>query len=172
MSLLLAARARAVLASAAVARQRRTTLPAPPMAPPPPPTAARDQGRQRRSLAAHATGNQVQQMTVQELAELLSLGDEGCEDVQFVDVREPGEFQAAKLPRFKLFPLSDAANWAPKIETILDPARRVVVLCHHGVRSMNAATFLASEKGFANVYNVTGGIDAYSLGADPSVPRY
>lgn len=110
-------------------------------------------------------------MSVQELAELLPV-DDLCEGVQFVDVREPGEFAAAKLPRFKLFPLSAAADWSPKVEEILDPSAKTIVLCHHGVRSMNAAMFLAGEKGFTDVYNVTGGIDAYSLGADASVPRY
>lgn len=114
----------------------------------------------------------VQHMSVQELAELLSLGDDGCDGVQFVDVREPGEFAAAKLPRFKLFPLSASAEWAPRVEEILDPSARTIVLCHHGVRSMNAASFLAGQKGFTDCWNVTGGIDAYSLGADPSVPRY
>jgi rhodanese-related sulfurtransferase len=163
MALLLAARAR-VLASAAASSSSRRALMLPP----------RDRRRRDFAAAAGAGGgpSAVQQMTVQELAELLSLGDDGCEDIQFVDVREPDEFTTAKLPRFKLFPLSDAANWAPRAETLLDPTARTIVLCHHGVRSMNAATFLAQEKGFTDVYNVTGGIDAYSLGADPSVPRY
>lgn len=62
-----------------------------------------------------------------------------CEEVQFVDVREPGEHQVSRLPHFKLLPLSEANSWAPTIQEQLDPARETVLLCHHGVRSMNAA---------------------------------
>jgi rhodanese-related sulfurtransferase len=132
----------------------------------PPPAAASGRGEGAPPPAAA-----VQHMTVNELAEMLP-SDELCEDVQFVDVREPGEWSASKLPRFKLFPMSAAADWAPNVDKVLDPAAKTIVLCHHGVRSMNAAMFLVGEKGFADVWNVTGGIDAYSAGADPSVPRY
>jgi len=53
----------------------------------------------------------------------------------------------------------------------LDPQRPVAVLCHHGARSQRVAMFLASN-GFATVANVAGGIDAWSLERDASVPRY
>jgi rhodanese-related sulfurtransferase len=158
------ARARALSSSCS----RAVTMASPPQSSP---------RRRASSAAAASTAGDgvprptVQHMSVQELAELLPI-DDLCEGVQFVDVREPGEFAAAKLPRFKLFPLSAAAEWSPKVEEILDPSAKTIVLCHHGVRSMNAAMFLAGEKGFTDVYNVTGGIDAYSLGADASVPRY
>ena len=53
----------------------------------------------------------------------------------------------------------------------LDPDRPVAVLCHHGVRSQHVAAFLAHH-GFERVANVVGGIDAWSVQADPTVPRY
>jgi rhodanese-related sulfurtransferase len=53
----------------------------------------------------------------------------------------------------------------------LDPGRPVACLCHHGARSMRVAMFLA-QNGFSRVANVAGGIDAWSLQRDPSVPRY
>jgi rhodanese-related sulfurtransferase len=56
--------------------------------------------------------------------------------VQFVDVREPWEYETAKLPHFKLFPLSEASKWADTIDADLDPETETVVLCHHGMRSM------------------------------------
>lgn len=59
--------------------------------------------------------------------------------MQFVDVREPWEHDTAKLPYFKLLPLSQASSWAPNIDTELDPDTETVVLCHHGMRSMQMA---------------------------------
>uniref|UniRef100_A0A383V6H5 Peptidyl-prolyl cis-trans isomerase n=2 Tax=Tetradesmus obliquus TaxID=3088 RepID=A0A383V6H5_TETOB len=112
---------------------------------------------------------EVQHMSVNELQELLA-NPLLCEEVQFVDVREQHEFSIARLPHFKLLPLSTSSEWAPTIQQTLDPAAETVVLCHHGVRSMNAAMFLVSQ-GFTNVKNVTGGIAAYSM-VDRSVPEY
>jgi rhodanese-related sulfurtransferase len=66
-----------------------------------------------------------------------------CEEVQFIDVREQHEFNIARLPHFKLLPLSESSEWAPTIQEQLDPAAETVVLCHHGVRSMNAAVVSA-----------------------------
>ncbi len=77
----------------------------------------------------------------------------------------------ASLPHFQLLPTSQFAEWAPTIHTQLNPAKETIVLCHHGVRSMHVANYLVN-KGFRNVLNVTGGIDAYSVEADPRVPRY
>lgn len=108
-------------------------------------------------------------MQPDELSEVLA-NPEAWDDLQLMDVREPDEFAAAKLPGFKLFPLSDSATWAPRLGEILDPSKRTIVLCHHGVRSMNTCVYLASQ-GFSDVVNVTGGIDAYSR-IDPSIPRY
>jgi rhodanese-related sulfurtransferase len=53
----------------------------------------------------------------------------------------------------------------------VDPSREVVCLCHHGVRSNQAAYFFLSQ-GYTNVRNVTGGIDAYARVVDPAVPKY
>eukprot|EP00879_Flechtneria_rotunda_P022071 GHRR01023286.1.p1 GENE.GHRR01023286.1~~GHRR01023286.1.p1 ORF type:complete len:158 (+),score=43.14 GHRR01023286.1:1025-1498(+) len=112
---------------------------------------------------------EVQHMSVQKLQEVLG-NPRLCEDVQFVDVREQGEYQLSHLPRFKLLPLSEASSWAPSIQELLDSDKETVILCHHGVRSMQMAMFLVS-KGFKDVKNVTGGIAAYSM-IDPSVPEY
>ncbi|EFJ48594.1 hypothetical protein VOLCADRAFT_60391, partial [Volvox carteri f. nagariensis] len=111
----------------------------------------------------------VQQISPQDLSELLS-SPPLLEEVQLVDVREEWEWQTARLPGFQLLPLSDFNSWAPDIRNRLDPERETVVLCHHGVRSMQMAQFLV-QNGFTNVKNVNGGIDAYSR-VDPSVPLY
>ncbi len=53
----------------------------------------------------------------------------------------------------------------------LDPEQEIITVCHHGVRSLTALGILV-KNGFTNVKNLTGGIDAYSVTADPSIPRY
>jgi rhodanese-related sulfurtransferase len=53
----------------------------------------------------------------------------------------------------------------------LDPDKEIVVYCHHGVRSFQVAAFMAG-RGYDNVVNLDGGIDAWSLSIDSDVPRY
>ncbi|KXZ53644.1 hypothetical protein GPECTOR_6g561 [Gonium pectorale] len=108
-------------------------------------------------------------MSASELAEMLS-NPALREDVQLLDVREEWEWQTARIPGFTLLPLSTFSAWAGDITSRLNTERETVVLCHHGVRSMQMAQFLVGN-GFTNVKNVTGGIDAYSR-VDPSVPFY
>ena len=54
---------------------------------------------------------------------------------------------------------------------LLDRATPIVFQCHHGIRSQHAAEYFR-EQGFTTLYNLQGGIDAWSLLVDPSVPRY
>ena len=84
-----------------------------------------------------------------------------------VDVREPAEFELARVEGAELMPLSRFDEWAPS----LDPERETVFMCHHGVRSAHVCAFLA-RKGFTKLYNLAGGIDRWSAEVDPSVPRY
>ncbi|PSC73976.1 rhodanese-like domain-containing 12 [Micractinium conductrix] len=115
---------------------------------------------------------EVVPMSPQELQEsLMARAAGGNEDVQYVDVREEREEQLARLPHFKLLPLSRFEDWAPSVHSLLDKEKETVCLCHHGVRSQQAAQWLLSQ-GFTNVRNATGGIDAYSRAVDPSVPQY
>jgi molybdopterin/thiamine biosynthesis adenylyltransferase/rhodanese-related sulfurtransferase len=86
---------------------------------------------------------------------------------QFIDVREPHEYQIAKIPGAKLIPLNDV----PKRMGELDPNVEVIVHCKMGGRSGKAAEFLRSQ-GFKKVKNTLGGILAWSDKIDPSVPKY
>lgn len=88
------------------------------------------------------------------------------EDFTLVDVREPDEYELANLGGV-LVPLREL----PKRLGELDPARETIVYCHSGGRSQRAVEFLY-EKGFRNVRNLIGGIDAWSRTVDPRVPRY
>ena len=84
-----------------------------------------------------------------------------------LDVREPNEFEYAHIPNSVLIPL----NQIPKRLGELDPQQEIVVICHHGMRSQQAANYLV-QSGFTNIANLTGGIDAWSCTCDSSVRRY
>lgn len=107
-------------------------------------------------------------ISVQELAQILA---EGKSDVQLIDVREETEAEIAFIPQFKLLPLSKYEQWSSKIKEEFKPELETIVICHHGIRSANMCQWLTAQ-GFENVKNVIGGIDAYSLYIDNSIPRY
>ena len=88
-------------------------------------------------------------------------------DMVLLDVREPHEHEIARIEGSTLIPL----RTLPARAGTLDRNREIVVYCHGGVRSMQAAQYLASE-GYTRVWNLTGGIDRWSREVDPSVPRY
>jgi rhodanese-related sulfurtransferase len=87
--------------------------------------------------------------------------------VVVLDVREPEEIAIARFPDATHIPMGDI----PSRLSELDPGAEWVVVCHHGVRSAQVAMYLA-RMGFERVSNLSGGIDAWSLTADPSTPRY
>jgi rhodanese-related sulfurtransferase len=84
-----------------------------------------------------------------------------------LDVREPEEVALAAFPHAKNIPMGDI----PSRLTELDPDRETIVVCHHGIRSAQVAIYLA-RMGFERAINLAGGIDAWSVAADPAVPRY
>lgn len=88
-----------------------------------------------------------------------------------LDVREPWEWQTASVPAegFELQRIS-MGNIPARLSE-LDPARPVACLCHHGARSLRVAAFL-QQQGFAQVANITGGIEAWAQEVDPAIPRY
>ena len=88
-----------------------------------------------------------------------------------LDVREPEELQLASIPADGFELLVVPMNDIPARLAELDPQRPVAVLCHRGGRSQRVAMYLSSN-GFETVANIAGGIDAWSVERDPSVPRY
>lgn len=84
-----------------------------------------------------------------------------------IDVREPHEWAFCRITGAQLKPMSQIMSWLGA----LDPSAEIVFQCHSGVRSLQVAQYLQSQ-GFQHVYNLRGGIDAWSLEVDPSVPRY
>lgn len=102
-------------------------------------------------------------ITVQELKQKFDRG----EKIVLIDVREPWEYNIAKITSAQLIPLGTLGSEYKK----LDPNAEIVIHCHMGMRSMDATQFLL-QQGFTNVKNLTGGINAWSMQIDPSVPRY
>ena len=88
------------------------------------------------------------------------------EKFSLIDVREPFEFDIAKIEGAKLIPLGEIAARADELEN-----GEIVVHCHSGARSAQAVELLR-KAGRTNVYNLEGGIDAWSEEIDPSVPKY
>src|SRR5262249_59639581 len=97
--------------------------------------------------------------------ERLARGD----DVALLDVREPVEHQIARLPGAMLVPLAQLPARVGEVER----AKDLVVYCHHGMRSARAIQYLV-QSGFdpARLFNLAGGIDAWSREVDSSVPIY
>lgn len=104
------------------------------------------------------------EVSVQQLKAAL---DDPASEVQVLDVREPAELAIARVPGAQPIPL----NSLPGNTGALDPSRPCYVLCHHGVRSLRATGFLR-QQGFEQTFSVQGGIDAWSVEIDPTVPRY
>ena len=90
------------------------------------------------------------------------------EEFVLLDVREPWEFETARIDGARLIPMGDVPSRAHQE---LDPEEAIVVVCHHGVRSMNVTVWLR-QQGFEKAQSMRGGIDAWSLGVDGKVPLY
>ncbi|WP_448524829.1 molybdopterin-synthase adenylyltransferase MoeB [Parathermosynechococcus lividus] len=110
----------------------------------------------------------IPEMTVQELKQLL---DSGATDYVLVDVRNPNEYEIAKIPGSVLVPLSEIEN-GTGIETVrqLVNGHRLLVHCKMGGRSAKALAIL-KQAGIEGI-NIKGGINAWSQEVDPSVPTY
>ncbi len=86
-----------------------------------------------------------------------------------IDVREADEVEICRLPGARHVPVGEVPQREGELATHKD--EEIIVYCHHGIRSASVQNFLLAQ-GFQNVRNLTGGIDAYSVEVDPSVPRY
>jgi rhodanese-related sulfurtransferase len=88
--------------------------------------------------------------------------------VRLIDVREPWEVETARIEGSVPIPMGDVPARAHQE---LDPDEHLVVVCHHGVRSMNVTVWLR-DNGFDHAQSLRGGIDAWSAEVDPAVGRY
>jgi len=107
----------------------------------------------------------MQHITAPELAAWLA--DPAREQPLLLDVREDWEFETCKIAGSTQIPM----HLIPVRVGEIDDDREVVCICHHGARSMNVAAFL-ERNGFSNVTNLTGGVHAWAVQVDPSMPKY
>ena len=105
----------------------------------------------------------MQSLTVQMLDKALKNGT----NYQLIDVREAWEFELGHLEDARHVPLATIPDF---IETA-DAEADYVFICHHGMRSARAAGY-AIAQGFENVFNLTGGVAAWSALVDPHFPKY
>jgi rhodanese-related sulfurtransferase len=106
------------------------------------------------------------EITPQAFAQLRS--DSPTDPPILLDVREPWEFQVARLPDSLPMPMGDVSSRA---HAELDPDAHIVVVCHHGQRSLSVAVWLRNQ-GFERAQSLAGGIDAWSRSIDSTIPRY
>jgi adenylyltransferase/sulfurtransferase len=116
-----------------------------------------------RQAARTEAGNAVPELAPRDLAERLRAGD----DLALIDVREPHEWEIARIDGAQLIPLGTFAEALP----VLDSTRDIVVHCRTGVRSAKAVRQLQAA-GFTRVWNLAGGIARWSEDVDPTVPKY
>jgi len=87
-----------------------------------------------------------------------------------LDVREPQEYELAHIDGSLLIPMNTVPAELQKLEALADDAD-ILVLCHHGVRSLQVAAWLQA-RGIENAVSIRGGIDRWSAEIDPAVARY
>jgi rhodanese-related sulfurtransferase len=104
-------------------------------------------------------------LSTRELAEWLVDADRA--KPLLLDVREPWENNVCQIDGSLLAPMQTV----PQRMNEWDAARDIVCICHHGGRSMHVAMFL-ERHGFASVFNLTGGVDAWARQVDPTMPTY
>jgi len=92
------------------------------------------------------------------------------EKLALIDVREPGEFQIARIAGAELIPMGSIPAALQPLEAIADQAE-LIVFCHHGVRSLQVVNWLR-QQGIEACRSMAGGIDQWSLNVDSGVPRY
>lgn len=87
-----------------------------------------------------------------------------------IDVREPSEFALARIEGAELVPMGWVGARMQHLEALSDE-RELLIVCHHGVRSLQVVAWLR-EGGIENCFSIAGGIDHWSEEIDPAVPRY
>lgn len=106
------------------------------------------------------------EVTPQKVQERLANG----EPVVLLDVREPEEFALTRIEGSQLIPMGSVPGQLQQLEGLADE-RSLMVICHHGARSLQVVSWLRAH-GVENCFSVAGGIDRWSLEVDRAVPRY
>ncbi len=105
----------------------------------------------------------IPQISPQQLQQMMA----DTPNLLLLDVREDDEVAVCALPGAVHIPM----HLLPLRHNELPDGRPIVVYCHHGIRSLHSAAYLA-DTGFDTLYNLKGGIDAWAQTVDPAMPRY
>jgi len=100
-------------------------------------------------------------------AELRAVLEQAGEPPLLLDVREPWEFETCSIEGSLLIPMRQISSACDD----LDPEREIVVICHHGIRSRQVASYLETV-GFTRMINLLGGVAAWARDVDPEMPTY
>jgi len=103
------------------------------------------------------------EIKVQDASALLQSGQ-----AKLLDVREPWEYATARIEGSLLMPMGDVPTRAHQE---LDPDERLLILCHHGARSLSVTNWLR-QQGFEAAQSIAGGIEEWSRELDPRIPKY
>lgn len=106
----------------------------------------------------------MREITAQQLKDYLQVATPAP---LLLDVREPWEYEICHIEGAKLMPMQQI----PQTFKALDPQQEIVVICHHGRRSLQVAGYL-ERMGFTRLINLTGGVDAWAHDVDRSMPTY
>ena len=106
----------------------------------------------------------MREITAQQLKDYLQVATTAP---LLLDVREPWEYEICHIEGAKLMPMQQI----PQTFKALDPQQEIVVICHHGRRSLQVAGYL-ERMGFTRLINLTGGVDAWAHDVDQSMPTY
>jgi rhodanese-related sulfurtransferase len=106
---------------------------------------------------------QISQISAPQLRELL----DSPHPPHLIDVREPWEWQLTRIEGSRWIPLREVAARCGEI----DRTHPTVIICHHGMRSLQVVAFL-QRQGFDNLHNLAGGLDAWARQVDPALAVY
>lgn len=106
------------------------------------------------------------EISTRDLKQLLAQGD--LKGFVLLDVREPWEFEEARIEGSILMPMGDVPARAHQE---LDPEAHIITICHRGMRSLSVTAWLR-DQGFDKAQSLRGGIDAWAAEIDGSIPRY
>ncbi len=109
------------------------------------------------------TTDQRIEIGVVDLRDLIASGS----NIELIDVREPWEVEICQISRSRSIPLADL----PRRAAELNAEATMIMICHHGMRSLRATMWLR-QNGFQNVLNLAGGIDAWAEQIEPGMARY
>ena len=112
------------------------------------------------------SGSNPLEISPQEANERLTAGRPAA----LIDVREPWEYATAHISGSRLVPMQYVPAELQSLEGLADE-RDLLIVCHHGVRSLQVAAWLR-ERGIENAFSIGGGIDRWSQEVDPAVGRY